>query len=376
MSAATASNQFFIYMGKNCIPWDIYEADSPNPGFVAYFSKVLQTVDQKLQKRGLTFYVTMTEVDELPSYGENVVVLILGDEFYRVPKYCHKVGAIFKCYGTHQLRHQLLKYCSPLYKISYLKILTMIQLLKNFFLHRLLLKLNRRFYRFLALLIGTAEVAPIVDIPPGYYNSKNLPIERLEIRSHDIFFDGSINHDRYPIWSLKSWMKTPKAVSRQQMVSNLNKFAQQYPQFNIKLATNSAFGKVDRAQVESYSASMMNTKICLAPRGTTFETYRFFEAMRYGCIIITEPLPLRWYYRGAPVIELADWNSLEIVLKNLLSNPQLMQELHQQTLKHWETHCSEAAIGGFIAGVLNGLLAARFSKALTKVEPDVLQPLL
>jgi len=345
LSVLSKANQFYIYINQQLIPWDIYEPNSENRGFVRYFSQALQIVDQQVQ--GLTFYVTMTEMHSLPSYGDHVVVLILGDEFYRVPKYCHKVGAVFKCYGTHQIRQQLLNCLSS--QPFYLKFALISQSLKNL-TYRLPLLLNYQFQKLVTILSGKGNVTLIHDIPPGYFNSEDLPVEPIASRRHDVFFDGSISHDQYSTWSLKYWMRTPKSFARGEMIKNLKKTQAHHPQLKIELATNFKFAAPDQTTEQSiYSQNMMQTKICCVPRGTTVETYRFFEAMRYGCIIITESLPSCWFYQGAPVVQLKNWDELEEVIQNLLQDPALVQELHQQTLDWWAKKCSEISCGQYIA---------------------------
>jgi hypothetical protein len=350
----TNTNQFYFYINKELISWDIY-APQENLGFAAYFSKVLQTVDRALPNQGLIFYVTMTEMKELPSYGDNVFVFILGDEFYRIPDYADKVGAIFKSYGTHQIREQLGIY-RPLLKPSYFKALMLGQSIKNL-AHRLTNKIKRRFRKVRALLLGRGNIAPIYDIPPGYYNSENLPIKPIANRVYDTFFEGSMIQGNYPVWSLRYWSKTPKTYSREQMVENLQKFKDKYPQFQIKLTKTAGFALAgEDDDPGSYSQKMMNTKVCLAPRGTTLETYRLFEAMRYGCVIITEVLPPRWFYDGAPVIQIGNWQNLDTVLSKLLNNEMLLQALHEQTLEWWHTKCSEEVVGRFAAEKINWVL--------------------
>lgn len=350
----TKPNQFFMYMDKNLIPWDIYTHDKgTGRGFVAYFSKVLQTLDRALPNQGLTFYVTMTEMKELPSYGKNVFVLILGDEFYRVPDYINKVGGVFKCYGTHQIREQLSLY-RPFWKPSYLKFLIFGQSVKNL-AHRLLKKIKCRLKRLKFLLLGQGYVASMHDIPPGYYNSQDLPIVSIEDRTFDVFFDGSVIQHHYPVWSLRYWSKTPKAYAREQMVTNLQNFKEKYPQHGVHLSITSGFGGAGEESQNTYSQNLMNTKICLCPRGTTLETYRLFEAMRYGCVLIVESLPCRWFYSGAPIIQIGSWDNLEPVLAELLNDPARLQRLHEQTLEWWETRCSEKAVGKYIADQINSL---------------------
>jgi hypothetical protein len=306
----------------------------------------------------LIFYITVTEMEQLPSYGENVIVLILGDEFYRVPKYAHKVAAIFKCYGTRQVHQQFALY-GPALQVSYLKLLMLGQFLRNL-IYRLPAKISYRLRKTSRVLFGKGKVTPIYDIPPGYFNSEDLEIKPIAERAHAVFFDGSVIQHRYPIWSLRYWTKTPKALCRKQMVLHLQRFKQQHPEFEVKLSTTFEFAaQSSGAEPTSYSQNMMNTKVCLVPRGTTLESYRFFEAMRYGCVIITEVLPPRWFYEGAPVLQIGSWQNLEPVLKKLLDNERLLEDLHQRTLAWWETRCSEQAIGQYIAEKVSVVLFAQ-----------------
>jgi hypothetical protein len=357
---APLANQFYIYINQELIPWDIYAPHPENCGFVRYFSQVLQTVDRQVS--GLTFYVTMTEMHQLTTYGDRVVVLILGDEFYRIPQYRQQVRAVFKCYGTHQIRQQFMDCLSS--QPAYLKFALLSQALKNL-VYRLPLLLHDRVQKLGSAFSTASSPTPIYDIPLGYYNSQELPIVPIASRAHDVFFQGSISHDRYSIRSLKYWVKTPKAYSRETMVRNLQKIQAKHPEIKIKLSTNFKFAAIDpETEPHTYSQDMMQTKICCVPRGTTAESYRFFEAMRYGCIIITEVLPARWFYQGAPIVQLRNWDDLESVLHNLLADPALMESLHQQTLDWWTEKCSEAASGQYIAEQIRRM---QFTDSLRRV---------
>jgi hypothetical protein len=48
---------------------------------------------------GLSVYLTWS-VDELPSYGHDVVAVVTGDETCRIPRYFDRVRAVYKTYGT------------------------------------------------------------------------------------------------------------------------------------------------------------------------------------------------------------------------------------------------------------------------------------
>jgi len=354
---------------KSPLPWNIFEAPPCELGLAAYLSKVLQEMEKRLQLENLIFYITWDDVNELPTYGDNVVVIVLGDEWYRIPKYVNKVGAIFKCIGTGAILG-----CNPIYKPSHLNLLTLIQYL------RILLVgipglLNYYLHQIKDIFTGQNSIAPIYDIPLGYANSQELPIKPLEERTFDAYFSGSITHIDYPKWSIKRLISTPKMLARQTMVSKLSSIKINNPQLNIELAITGNFfssfnaqavsNQAEQPEIRSYSEAMMNTKICLVPRGSSFETTRLFEAMRYGCIVITEALPSRWYLDGAPIIQIRDWDELEKVIENLYAKPQLMQELHQESLKWWESKCSEAIVGGYFANNLN----AKHRTSLLKFSP-------
>ncbi|MFN6569429.1 exostosin family protein [Nostoc minutum NIES-26] len=339
------ANQYYLYIrrGQKPVPWNIYDTNPPiNFGLTTYFGKIFQAIEKSFQLSGLVFYVTWDEIDELPSYGQNVVVFVLGDEWYRIPKYTHKVKAVFKCIGTHPILG-----CNPLVKPSLLNLLTLIQ-----FLRILVVCLpgfvNYHWHKFKNLLLGKGAITPIYDIPLGYNNSKDMLIKDIEKRLYDAYFSGSVVHVQYPLWSLKYWLGTPKTLARKLMLSSVNKFKKKNPDFKVELSITGGFRNRTVEDERSYCEIMMDTKICLVPRGTSFETTRLFEAMKYGCIVVTEALPSRWYLDGAPVIKIKDWQDLEGILGQLLKNKQLMRELHEESLNWWKNQCSEAIVAEYI----------------------------
>ena len=79
-----------------------------------------------------------------------------------------------------------------------------------------------------------------------------------------------------------------------------------------------------------YLRSLLDTKICLAPRGASTETYRVFEGAFAGCVMITEPLPPAWFYGGLPRVELRAWSQLPTVIGELRSHPWLLEFMSRQ----------------------------------------------
>src|SRR6266446_4107614 len=78
--------------------------DPPDPDPVPhpdarYFARAFAAMESTLERQGLTFYLTWN-LDELPSYGPDVVAVVTGDEPARVPRYFDRIAATFKGYGT------------------------------------------------------------------------------------------------------------------------------------------------------------------------------------------------------------------------------------------------------------------------------------
>ena len=149
------------------------------------------------------------------------------------------------------------------------------------------------------------------------------------------------------------------------MLDALTRLYQTHPSIDIQVHTNARFvlnaleyGLTEPGEVldaEEYSNTLMNTKICLVPRGTSPETFRFFEGLRYGCVLITERLPSRWFYDGAPVIQVDEWSELRDIAPQLLADTDRMQKLHEASLEWWNAICSGEAVGQFMADRINVL---------------------
>jgi hypothetical protein len=192
----------------------------------------------------------------------------------------------------------------------------------------------------------------------GYANQIDLPTKPIDARPNDLFFAGSVEHSTNPL-HLKSWTGTPKYYSRKQLVDSLKALARHRPEIQVDLRIKNTFVESMEASAQEYSEGMMNAKICPVPRGTSLESFRFFEALRFGCIPVVEGLPSRWFYDGAPAIHVTDWSDLTDLVPQLLQHPDTLREKHQAVLEWWETRCSERAVGEFMAEKIQEALDQR-----------------
>ena len=106
--------------------------------------------------------------------------------------------------------------------------------------------------------------------------------------------------------------------------------------------------------MQEYAETMHNTKVALCPKGyTSSETFRYFEAAKAGCVMISEPKPNVWFYEDAPHIEIKDWLELPSILPDILQDESLLLHHHNLTKKWWNEKCSPKAVGQYITKELN-----------------------
>lgn len=311
-----------------------------------YFQRALREMDRCLQSgEGLTFYLTWN-LDALPSYGPGVVAVVMGDEWGHVPAYAHRVLATFKCYGARPAPGVSLR--TRPFHLGGLLALKTVRMYASYLPGAL-----RYWWR------HSRGASPIHPIPLGYGNQVALPVRAFSERSVDVFFAGSLKPGTVGEGGLGKWLHSPKDVSRREMVGVLRDLERRPGRPRVHIQTSERFvlnaleyGLTKPGEVlegTQYSEAMMNAKICVVPRGTSPETFRFYEGLRYGCVLITERLPARRFYTGAPVIQLDDWRALPRVVDRLLDDPAELQRRHEAGLNWWRTHCSEEATGAFIA---------------------------
>jgi hypothetical protein len=322
------------------VAWDP-AAETPHQDFAgSWWGRVFQAAEAELGDRGLTVYLTW-DLHELPSYGEDVVAVVLGDEWGLTPRYAHRIRAAFKVHGNRPWLER-----KPLHEHDRLSALTLVRYLRSTALR---LPDDLRDLRDETRGRPSARRATVADLPVGYSNLLDLPIRPIEERPTDVSFAGSVENQRYGRRSLQHWLGTPKQVARKQMVDAVERFAAARPERTVSLRVTDDYWASMGDDPANYSQRMMDTKVCLSPRGTTVETYRVFEGLRYGCIVVCDPLPKRWYYKGAPVVQLRRWRDLPGVLDELLGDPEGLRHRHEEAITFWRERCSEGPVGCYVA---------------------------
>jgi hypothetical protein len=319
-------------------PWDPHSGPHPLRADTRYFGAVFLAMEPLLHEAQLDFYLTWNW-ERLPAYGDHVVAVLLGDEGGHIPRYADRVRAVFKSYGTRPVLGG-----SVLSDPSITGLSSFVQY-------------GVRWLRWLPSGVAHARSgggAPsVTTIPLGTYNQLDLPIVPIEERPTDLFFAGSVAHKA----SLRHRL-APKTLTRLDMLAAVQRLAEQRPGLRLDMRLTPDFGASVAAAPGDLSRGLMASKVCLAPRGTSLETFRLFEGLRAGCVVVGGRLPPQPFYAGAPVIQLDRWSQLDRALGPVLDSPAELRRLHTAALSWWRDRCSEEAIGRFLAERLNALSAA------------------
>jgi hypothetical protein len=325
-------------------PWEPSEGPHPDRMDTRYFGAAFLEMERRLREPDVDVYLTWN-CERLPATGERVVAVVLGDEVGRIPRYVGHVRALFKAYGTRPelgagaLRDRSITGLASTGQFA-VRCLRWLPSASAY----AALRAARRVRR-------AAPPAPIATIPIGTYNQIELPVVPIGERETDLFFAGSVEHDH----SLHHRLLSPKTHARRDMLAAVERLSASRPGLRTDLRVTSSFGASAAAAPSDYSRSLMNARVCLAPRGTSLETFRVFEGLRAGCLVVGDRLPPHPFYTGAPLIQLDRWDQLAAALPELLDDPHRLERGHAAALAWWRERCSEEALGRSLAERLNAL---------------------
>jgi hypothetical protein len=335
-------NRYYVWLGGRGepIPWTPPRSDGMPRRDCDYFGNAFVTMEQFSLTEGLTVYLTWDH-ETLPSYGRDVVAVLTGDESCRIPRWFERVRATYRTYGTvPRYNHDLLRHRTRANAMSALLFARDCATYVPGLVRYAACRRKRR-------------VPPVYGIPLGYFNQPRVPMIPLLERSADVFFAGSIQNDRVPLWCPGRLLTSPKTVSRRDMLAAVRRLSVECPEARVRLNLQSDFAASASADGYGYSRALVDSKICLVPRGTADETFRLHEALRSGCVVVADARPRRWWLTGAPLLFVARWAELPGVVAPLLADPDKLLELQSASLAWWESRCSERALGRFMAGTLD-----------------------
>jgi hypothetical protein len=199
-------------------------------------------------------------------------------------------------------------------------------------------------------------------------DTRHQKVKNLAERQIKVFFSGNLNKGRVALYKLLSQSGIPDIIYGYLMkvfkrVPSLIKrdFSDRFPSSYLHFTNGFKKG----LHPEKYTEMLYNSQIVLCPKGfLRAETYRHFEAMRAGCVIISEKLPDTYLYRNSPIIQVDSWQEGVAVVEKLLNDPGLLSYHHQQTLKWWKNVCSELSTAQHVANRLQTLAVENRQKQI------------
>ena len=213
----------------------------------------------------------------------------------------------------------------------------------------------------------------IFHFPLGYVkDTKTHELNEISERKVGVFFSGNLNKKRVSLYKALSGSAMPDIlygplIRVSKKVPNLIKRDLSYSFPSSYIHFTNGFKKGLNAQ--EYSKILYDSQIVLCPGGfLKNETYRHFEAMRAGCVIISEKLPNTYLYEQSPIIQVNDWQEGINLARTLLEDPATLQEYHLKTLKWWDEVCSEGATARRVASVLQQLSKESMNCALSSTD--------
>lgn len=104
---------------------------------------------------------------------------------------------------------------------------------------------------------------------------------------------------------------------------------------------------------EAYADILHRSCFAPVPPGISPITFRLFEALRAGCLVVTGPLPPYDYLKDLPALRVSsDWKEFSPFLLGAFKNPRGMSELQQKSRLYYERVCSAEGVARQIASAM------------------------
>lgn len=348
---------FVLRAGHEVVRWPPPEPSGHAGHELAYWGRVLAAMSQRLETGDLTFYLVWDGAEELPTDGPGVVVVgVLPESWRAVSRWTDRVAVTFQAGGRRPRLHMASSNAGLVPAMT-------AGLLRT---RRAAREASGGARRLAGRRRMPRRPGAVFDVPLGYCSEPGAEPPPILERPVDLSFAGSVNQWQGWWGSIQARLGAPKVRCRREMLQAVDRLRRSRPDVVVSTRVTGSFaesspflGSYEESRPDRYWGLLSATKLCLTPGGTHEYTYRHFEAMRSGCVIVTDTRPRGWYMRGAGLIELSGWDDLERAVLPVLGDDAEVERLSRASLECWRRHCSEEAAGRFMADRLNELSARR-----------------
>jgi glycosyltransferase involved in cell wall biosynthesis len=187
-------------------------------------------------------------------------------------------------------------------------------------------------------------VANLRSLPLGCIGPAPFPPLSIGERAWNVFFSGNLNGNRAGLArALSVFRHVPGRVPMRVLrwVYPGTVFDGAVPRSYLRFTDGFRRG----LPAEDYYRFLADARIVLCPAGFhSAETFRHFEAMRAGAVVVSEALPPLDFYRDSPIIQVKAWDDLIPKLRGLLDDPDALVDIQARTLAWYDARCSESAV--------------------------------
>jgi hypothetical protein len=201
-----------------------------------------------------------------------------------------------------------------------------------------------------------------LNIIPDISIEKIIPIEKRKI---DIFFIGNLNRNRLDFFrafysASKIFLKFPykfiySFLTRTSFIKRLidKDLSNKINGNNFIKFTNGFNAGI---QYDKYLKLLNNSKVVLCPKGfMSSETFRHFEAIRAGSVVITEKLPNTYFYKKFPCISINNWAVGLKKAEKLILDVNRLKKLQKKNRVFYDKNLSEAGTAKYVFNILKVL---------------------
>ncbi|MFQ3575399.1 MAG: glycosyltransferase, partial [Cytophagales bacterium] len=193
-----------------------------------------------------------------------------------------------------------------------------------------------------------------VELPQNYYHfplgyTENL-LEKepkpIHERTLDVFFSGSLHSGRKRFFNEISFLGfLPYRITKKIQKRFRFVYDRYFPNSYIRF-TN---GFMSGLGAKEYTEMLNNSKIVLCPAGVSkIESFRIFEAMKMGCVLVADELPQKLNYEKSPIIQMKSWKGLKSVLHELVRDSEELQKISTKTYQFYLNEYSPESLAEYI----------------------------
>ncbi|WP_298459319.1 hypothetical protein [uncultured Cellulomonas sp.] len=307
-------------------PWDLEHPDGPTAPVdnAAFLAEVFSTVESEIERQDpdlarrldrLKVVVTPNPA-HLDETGPHVIAMLWGDNFARVPYWADDVGLVMAVNRGRRFLDSTRMLPRPL---GWAELADEVRVTAERAIWA------RQGHR------PRTRVEDIFAMPLGYSHQRERPFVPWEEREIDAFFAGSTIFTTDRGGALRQRLRAGglavKTLHRNAMVAAMESLRDERPDLNVLLDIMPSNQVTDKR--DEYSDRMAQTRFSIDPRGTSRESFRFFEAARVGAVPVVTSLPSGGLYAGAPALRLRHWTELGPAMRRMTARPEEALALHE-----------------------------------------------